>query len=122
MQIIFYPDPYLPNETPEELRYRTSIMIEKAFKGNQKIIHVIKFDKVAYDAFRGTRSHNSICLDEWGMKVIRSEIAAENKKLDKIAHKCVICGIGFEAAKAAKYCSNACRQKNKYAKKLQKLE
>lgn len=34
--------------------------------------------------------------------------------LNKALHACIVCGIEFEGSKAAKYCSNACRQKAKH--------
>ncbi|MCL5272821.1 MAG: hypothetical protein M1486_05910, partial [Gammaproteobacteria bacterium] len=36
------------------------------------------------------------------------------KHLDKVSKICAVCGKEFTASKAAKFCSNACRQKNKY--------
>lgn len=44
------------------------------------------------------------------------------KSLDKSEHTCLECGKTFIAPKKAKYCSNACRQRAKYARKKQQKQ
>lgn len=47
----------------------------------------------------------------------RSEIAAAMNALrERTWHYCLVCNKRFSGIKKAKFCSNACRQKNKYAK------
>lgn len=47
----------------------------------------------------------------------RSEIAAAMSALRRTTwHNCGVCGKRFSGILTAKFCSNACRQANKYAK------
>lgn len=48
----------------------------------------------------------------------KSQIAAALSALRKTSwHYCQVCNKRFSGISTAKFCSNACRQKNKYAKK-----
>lgn len=53
---------------------------------------------------------------------LKSDAARALKSLDKFEMTCQICGKKFIASKSAKFCSNACSQKNKYAKMKAKKE
>lgn len=46
----------------------------------------------------------------------KSSIGASLKALDKFEKVCTICGVKFIASNSAKYCSNRCRQRAKYAR------
>lgn len=47
----------------------------------------------------------------------RSEAAAFlSSQRRRVKHKCIQCGKKFKALSTAKYCSNACRQRAKYAR------
>lgn len=46
----------------------------------------------------------------------KTEISNHLRSFNTAEHKCVICGANFTAYKQAKYCSNACQQKAKYAR------
>ena len=52
-----------------------------------------------------------------GKEIKASELFRE---LNKLTHICQMCGKEFVAHKSAKYCSNACKQRAKYARKKQK--
>ena len=52
-------------------------------------------------------------------RVKKSFGGRELKALDKKEKACQICGKIFIASNKAKFCSNKCRQKNKYKKALE---
>lgn len=51
----------------------------------------------------------------WSLYTPKSEASRALKALDKQNKVCLICGKEFIASANAKFCSNACRQKNKYS-------
>lgn len=50
------------------------------------------------------------------MEIDKSQFGRNLKALDKFEKTCIICGVKFIASNKAKFCSNRCQQKNKYAK------
>lgn len=54
-------------------------------------------------------------IKKW-LGIKKSYGGRELKMMDKKEKICEICGKDFIGSNKAKFCSNACRQKNKYAK------
>lgn len=53
----------------------------------------------------------------------KTDISNHLRSFNTAEHECVICGAKFTAYKQAKYCSNACQQRAKYARmKAKKAE
>ena len=46
----------------------------------------------------------------------KTELSNHLRSFNTADHECVICGAKFTAYKQAKYCSNACQQRAKYAR------
>lgn len=56
------------------------------------------------------------------MEETKKSIGAQLKALDKFEKTCIVCGAKFIASNRAKFCSNRCTQRNKYAKIKAKRE
>lgn len=92
--------------------------IENFFENNPDAmtITVLRWDEDAYIRWLNNRLDSNELRQQYESDQIKYHGAI--KRFDKVKKICAIpdCGKEFEASKAAKFCSNACRQKNKYQK------
>lgn len=72
--------------------------------------------KHARSARKGGHIKNIVNCPHCGKPIKAQELI---KSLDKFERVCVVCGKTFIASNSAKYCSNACKQRAKYARQKQ---
>jgi hypothetical protein len=101
--------------TNERIDTEMSSTIEEYLK-TEKIAFVVKFNEEDYKIFLGDRIDSDEIKQDWANKVMRSAAAINNKKFDRFEKKCLVCDLIFVSSKKSKFCSNKCRQKNKYNK------
>jgi hypothetical protein len=109
---IYHNDTSLPKE---EYALKIGMAIRDAFQaeGINSIV-LIPFDKLDYSQWLGDRSDTQDMRASWADFKLASTSASSLAKLGKKRKICEVCKIFFEGIGKAKFCSNACRQKDKY--------
>jgi hypothetical protein len=104
--------------TKEEYALKIGMTIIDTFQADDiDSITIIPFDKKDYSNWLGDRSDTQDMRASWAGFKLGSIASASLTKLNQVMKTCPICGITKIMAKQAKFCSNACKQKNKNSKK-----
>jgi hypothetical protein len=89
--------------------------------GDIDYINIIPFDDANYAQWLGNRSDTQDMRDAWAETKLSSINASFLAKLNKQLKVCKVCNKEFESAGKAKFCSNACRQKDKYKRSKERV-
>lgn len=112
--ITYYHDIPLPKE---EYALKLGMSIIDLFeKEDFDSITLIPFDEFDYTNWIGDRSDTQDMRAAWSAYKLGSIASASLTAKNKVMKTCPICGTVKLMAKQAKFCSEACKQKNKRAK------
>lgn len=112
LAITYYKD--IPMSEDEKIELIGRTVLENFLNEDVKKITFVKFDKEDYAKWLKKEKDTQNKRAEWATRKINPSLNLNEKnRVEKI---CEICEEPFIGTKKSKFCSNACKQKNKYKK------
>jgi hypothetical protein len=100
----------------------TAILEEKFKDVAVDAIILVKFNDHEYKTWLGDRTDTKGMKNKWAETKAMEIHLAGIKKARTTLKTCAVCGKEFEGIKKSKFCSDACKQKDRYKRNKEELK